>query len=217
MSNITFYYAKGTCSLAPHAIINHLNIKNVKAVSVDLITHKTEDGQDFYKINPKGNVPTLITDDGLKINEGSSVVQYLADHNNGADLLGSVGENRRYKVLNALSFLSSDLHKSFGVLFNSKVKNDFAVDVAIPNIKSKLTYLENILKNDEYIVDNQLSVADFYLFGLLVIIKNFLEKRLESLGIVITDYPNITSLYKKLTQLPAIQKTLESEGLSRLI
>lgn len=217
MSNITFYYAKGTCSLAPHAIINHLNIKNVKAISVDLITHKTEDGQDFYKINPKGNVPTLIVNDDFKINEGSSIVQYLVDLNNGDNLLGKIGEDRRYKVLNVLSFLSSDLHKSFGILFNSKVNNDFAVDVAIPNIKNKLTYLENILKNDEYIVDNQLSVADFYLFGLASIIKRYLEKRLKSLGVQISDYPKISSLYKKLSQLPAIQKTVESEGLSKLI
>jgi glutathione S-transferase len=212
MSNITLYYAKGTCSIAPHAIINHLNIADIKLVSVDLLTHKTQDGEDFYKINPKGNVPTLIINENFHLVEAVAVMQYLADNYGGESLTGKIGEDKRYKILDILNFLTSDLHKSFGILFNPNINDDFVKNAAIPNLKNKLDYIENVTKENEFLVDNQLSLADFYLFALVGILKRFLGRKLPSLGINIEDYKNINIHYAKLSALDSIKKTLKAEG-----
>ncbi|MFT6077554.1 MAG: glutathione S-transferase [Myxococcota bacterium] len=214
MSNITLYYAKGTCSVAPHAIINHLNITNIKLVSVDLGSHTTQDGEDFYKINPKGNVPTLIINDDFSLFEGASIVQYLADNYGGESLTGKMRKDKRYKILDILNFLTSDLHKALGILFNPNINDDFVKNVAIPNLKNKLDYIENELKENEFIVENEISLVDFYLFSLTGILKRFLGEKLKTLGIEIANYKKLNNHYKKLSGLESIQKTLKAEGLS---
>jgi len=212
MSNITLYYAKGTCSFAHHAIINHLNIQDIKLVAVDLRSHTTQSGEDFYKINPKGNVPTLVINDDFKLVEGLAVAQYLSDNYNGQHLSGQ--DDAKYKIQNFLSFLNSEIHKSGGIFFNSKINDDFVENVAIPNFKNKLTYLESQLKEGEFLVDDQLSLADFTLFALIRMFKAFLKEKLESQGIKFEDYQNLNSHYQKLSELPSIQQTLKREGLS---
>ncbi|MFT6107035.1 MAG: glutathione S-transferase [Rickettsiales bacterium] len=214
MSNITLYYAKGTCSVAPHAIINHLNITDIKLVSVDLRSHITQDGEDFYKINPKGNVPTLIINENFHLVEGVAIMQYLADNYGGENLIGKIREDKRYKILDVLNFLTSDFHKALALFFNPNINDDFVKNIAIPNFKNKLDYVENSLKENDFLVTNELSLADFYLFSLVGIAKRFLGRKLKTLGIEIENYANISNHYKELLKLEAVQKTLKVEGLA---
>src|SRR5690606_18210343 len=131
------FYAKGACSLAVRIIINELGIK-ASYESVDLKIKKTEKGDDFLNINPKGAVPVLETDQGELLSENCVIQQYLADTYHATHLLPSVGDFNRYRVLEWQNFVSSDLHKTIGLAFNPFVTEEMKVKMVVPLTKKKL-------------------------------------------------------------------------------
>lgn len=74
------YYSPGAGALASHITIRELNL-DVDIVRVDVQAHKTETGDDYYEINPKGYVPYLTIDPDTDLSEGAAILQYLADQN----------------------------------------------------------------------------------------------------------------------------------------
>lgn len=117
------YYSKGSCSLAIRILINELNLK-VDFVAVNLKNKQTEQGQDFFKINIKGAVPSLQLEDGSILTENLVIQQYLADTHNGSALLPKVGEMQRYRVLEWSNFVTTELHKGCGPFFNPDMPAD---------------------------------------------------------------------------------------------
>src|SRR5688572_7613014 len=117
------YYAPGACSLSPHIALREAGA-NFEAIKVDLAGKKTETGDDFYAVNPKGQVPTLVTDDGEVITEGPVILQYLAETHPAAGLApsGNGAERRRY--LEWVNFATSDMHKGVGALFNKQLPSE---------------------------------------------------------------------------------------------
>lgn len=105
------YYAPGACSLSPHIILRETGL-DFSIVRVNLKEKKTENGEDFLAINPKGQVPTLILDDGEQLTEGAVIVQYLADQKQDRNLIAPAGTMKRYHQLEALNFISTELHKN---------------------------------------------------------------------------------------------------------
>ncbi len=73
------YFAPGACSLAPHIILRELG-EDYSLVKVSTKTHQTDDGADFYAINPKGYVPALRLENGEVLTEGAAISAYLADN-----------------------------------------------------------------------------------------------------------------------------------------
>src|SRR5690349_19217638 len=117
------YYSKGACSLAVRIIINEIGLQS-EYEAVDLKTKKTATGQDFLKINPKGSVPVIQTDEKQILTENAVIQQYLADTNKATQLLPALGNFERYRVLEWLNFISTELHKGFSPLFNPNVPNE---------------------------------------------------------------------------------------------
>ncbi len=113
------FYTAGACSLAPHIVLQEIG-QDFKLVNVSFKNHQTEDGQDFLKINPKGQVPFLITDEGLHLSEGAIISQYLAEIMQNTDLLPAFGDLKRYKVLEWMNYISSELHKSYAPFFQKR-------------------------------------------------------------------------------------------------
>src|SRR5581483_4375805 len=109
------YYAPGACSLSPHIVASEAGIA-VTLEKVDLKTHTTADGGDYYRVNPKGYVPALVLDDGRMLTEGPAIVQYLADSKPEAGLFPGSGFER-YKIVEWLTFINGEIHKSFSTLF----------------------------------------------------------------------------------------------------
>lgn len=72
------FYKAGACSLSPHIVLREAGL-DFTAEKVDLALKKTESGADYLTINPKGQVPALLLDDGSLLTEGVAIVQYLAD------------------------------------------------------------------------------------------------------------------------------------------
>ena len=146
------YYSPGACSLSPHIVAVEAGIP-VELEKVNLAEHKTEAGQDYMQVNPKGYVPALRLDDGSVLTEGPAIVQYLADQNPASGLAPKAGTIERYRLQECLNFIGTELHKNFGPLFN-KASSDEAKNMAKTNINKRLTYLNDQLTLPRLISDS---------------------------------------------------------------
>lgn len=131
------YYTSSVCSLAVRIIIHELEIP-CDYEPVNLKTKKTEKGEDFLKINPKGAVPVLQLKDGEILTENAVILQYLADKYNAVNLLPPVGDMKRYRTLEWLNFVSTDLHRYCTPLFWSKFSDDIKENLFTPILNNQL-------------------------------------------------------------------------------
>ncbi len=111
------YYSPGACSLSPHIALREAGLP-FELVLASTKTKKRADGSDYLAINPKGQVPTLELDDGQRLTEGPAIVQYIADLVPAKKLAPPAGTMPRYRVMEWLNFVTSELHKGFSPLFS---------------------------------------------------------------------------------------------------
>ena len=197
------YYASGACSLSPHIVAREAGIA-IDTVKVDLTTKKTEDGQDFLVLNPKGYVPALCLDNGQILTEGPAIVQYLADQKPASRLAPSAGTMERYRLQEWLSFLGTELHKSFSPLFNQASADD-AKRAAKENITKRFTYLDQKLAGSKYLMGETFTVADAYAFTIV--------NWANLVGIDLKPYPNLSAYLGRIGARPKVQEALKAEGL----
>jgi glutathione S-transferase len=133
------YYAPGACSLAPHIAACEAGIE-LKLEKVDLGRKRTENGKDFLSINPKGYVPALEIDGGEILTEGPAIMQFLADHKPEARLAPAIGTLERYRLIEWLGFINSELHKTYGALFTPQTPPSVR-DERIETLRSALRLL----------------------------------------------------------------------------
>jgi len=198
------YYKPGACSLASHIVLKEMNA-DFKIEKVDTEKGLTESGEDFAKINVKGYVPALALSKDEIITEGPSILQYLADQSQQHELLPSIGNLSRTRVIEYLTYTNSELHKAFGPLFTPGV-SDTTKNQAKAEVAEKLTYLQHIFSDDrDYLVDNKISIADIYLF----VVCNWCG----FVGISLDNLPHIASFVKRMAQRPAVKSAMHAEGL----
>lgn len=198
------YFSKGACSLGVRITLHEIGL-TCEFESVDLKTKKTEKGTDFLTINPKGAVPVLVLDNQEILTENTVIQQYLAEENKAVALLPPIGQFKRYRVLEWLSFVSSDLHKSCSMLFNPKIPDEVKEEILKPILKQKLNFVNNHLNNHSYLLDDY-CIADSYLFVILSWLGKF--------KIDIASLPNLSRYFSSLKTRPSIQKALKEESLS---
>jgi glutathione S-transferase len=201
--SMKLYYSPGACSLSPHIVASEAGI-SLELEKVDLAGHKTESGQDFTAVNPKGYVPTLRLDDGSILTEGPAIVQYLADQKPATGLAPAAGTMERYRLQEWLTFIGTELHKSFGTLFN-KASSDDAKQMSKTNIAKRLGYLNDQLANRQFLLGGNFTVADAYAFT-IVNWTNFV-------GIDLKPYPSVAAYMARVGARPKVQETLKAEGL----
>ena len=197
------YYKKGSCSLAVRIVINELGL-NCEYEAVDLTTKKTTSGADYYEINSKGSVPALVLDDGEVLTENTVIQQYLADVHHAKNLLPTLGNFARYRVLEWLNFATTDLHKGFSPLFNSKIPTSLKEEIFMPVLKAKFDYVNNHLATREYLAGEHFTLPDAYLF---VILSWFPHVHLELSG-----WLNLQNYFEKIKARPAVVKSLAEEA-----
>jgi glutathione S-transferase len=197
------YYTPGACSLSPHIVASEAGLA-VDLVKVDLAEHKTESGEDYTTVNPKGYVPALRLDDGSVLTEGPAIVQYLADQKPGSGLIPAAGTIDRYRVQEWLNFIGTELHKNFSPLFN-KASSDDVKNTAKTNINKRLAYLNDQLASRQYLMGGNFTVADAYAFT-IVNWTNFV-------GIDLKPYPNLGAYMGRVAARPKVHETLKAEGL----
>jgi len=199
------YYSPAACSLSPHIVAREAGIP-IDLEKVNLADHKTETGQDYMTVNPKGYVPALRFDDGSILTEGPAIVQYLADQKPASGLAPTAGTIERYRLQEWLTFIGTELHKSVGSLFN-KAMSDEVKETTKTAIAKRLAYLNDQLANKQYLMGGTFTVADAYAFT-VVNWTNFL-------GIDIKGYPNLVAYMGRVGGRPKVQEALKAEGLAK--
>jgi glutathione S-transferase len=194
------YYAPVACSLSPHIVAREAGIP-LELESVDLGAKKTASGEDYRRVNPKGYVPALRLDDGSVLTEGPAIVQYLADRKPAAALAPHAGTIERYRLQEWLAFLNSEVHKTWGALFNPAADRGPVIEKLTP----RLSYLESELKGRPYLLPSGFSVADAYLFTLL----NWAGFTRVDLA----PYPALVKYAERIRARPKVQEALDLEGL----
>ena len=197
------YYAPGACSLSPHIARLEAGLP-YDLVKVDLRAKKLENGDDFLKINPKGQVPTLALDSGELVTEGPVIVQMIADKVPAKNLAPARDSAERYKLLEWLNFITGELHKNIGPLFNPML-SDEAKGVFKDRAMGKFKYVEGQLAGHEYLMGKQFTVADAYLFVML--------RWAEGMKFDLSGLNNLMAYKDRIAARPKVQEALVKEGL----
>jgi glutathione S-transferase len=197
------FYSPGACSLAPHIVAREAG-HSFDLVKVDIPNKKTADGGDYWKVNPKGYVPTLMLDDGQIITEAGVICQYLADQRPESGLLPPFGGIERYHHMEAINFAATEIHKQIGALFNPMLTPEMK-QVQQGVIERRFNALENMLKGKLYIMGDRFSAADAYLFAVL----NWTKVH----KIDVSKWPNIQAFMERVAQRPKVQEAMKAEGL----
>ena len=196
------YYAPGTCSQAPHILLHEIGLDHDAAL-VDLRAKRLEDGSSYLDINPKGAVPALELDNGEVLTENAVILQYLGDRAGSPDALPSVGSFRRYRVLELVNFITTELHKRFGFLFNRNA-SDEAKQMVIGEIGTKLDYIESVLGEGPFLMGDTLTLGDPYLF----VITSWADKMIG-----LDRWPNLVAFRRRMMDRPSVRNVLQFEGL----
>ena len=159
------YYLPGACSMAANIALREASLK-FDLVKVDRQTKRAADGLDFNEVNPKGYVPALTLDSGETLTENVAVLQYIADRNPAAKLAPAAGTMERYRLVEWLAFINSELHKSFGPLFRKDAPED-SKNYARRNIATRAGWLNGNLGARSFLMGEQFTVADACLFVVL--------------------------------------------------
>ena len=197
------YYFPGACSLSPHIALRESGL-SFELDRIDPKTKKTASGADFLKVNPKGYVPVLETDNGGTLTEAAVIVQYIADKKPEAKLLPPGGSADRYRAQEWLNYVATEIHKGVGALFNQKLTDPWK-EVLREGIAPKFDYLTKRLEGKSYAFGDAFSVIDGYLFTVL--------GWPQYVGIDLAKWPVLKSYADRIAQRPAVQAALRAEGL----
>ncbi len=197
------YYAPGACSLSPHIALVEAGLP-FALEKVDLRSKIAASGEDFGKVNSKGYVPALELDDGQVLTEGTAIIQYVADQAPEAGLAPAAGTMGRYRLQEWLTFISTELHKALGSMFDPAQSPDWRKAVEA-TLAKRLDWLSGQLIDKEYLM-GAFSVADGYLFTVLNW-EGFV-------GFDLSPWPVLKSYVARVRTRPKVMEALQAEGLA---
>ena len=197
------YYSPGACSLSAHIALQEAGLAFTPMLA-STKSHKLQDGTDFYSINPLGYVPVLELDDGTRLREGPAIVQYIADQVPLKMLAPQNGTLQRYRLQEWLSFIGTELHKGFSPLFNPATPEEYKA-IARERLQQRLQWVDNQLAGKQYLMGEQFTVADGYLFT----VANWAG----FVGLDISGLKNLSAFQARVAARPAVQAAMKAEGL----
>lgn len=197
------YYSPGACSLAPHIVLFEAGY-TFDTEKVDIPNKKTASGADYWQINPKGYVPALQLDDGEVLTEVSTILQYLADQKPASGLAPAAGTMPRYRLMEWLNFIATEVHKSVGGLFNPQMTPEMK-EVQKAYITCRFNALDKMMAGKQYLTGDSFSVADAYLFNVL--------RWCGFHKIDLATWPNIQAFFARAGARPQVQAAMRAEGL----
>ena len=199
------YYSPGACSLSPHIALLEAGLP-YDLVKVDLKAKKLENGDDYLKVNPKGQVPALGLDNGELVTEGPVIVQMIADKASAKNLAPARDTAERYKLQEWLNFITTEVHKNFSPMF-SPVLADDAKAFFKDRVMGKFKYIDSQLAGRDYLMGKQFTVADGYLFTML----SWADRMKFDLAAM----PNLVAYKARVGARPMVQQALTKEGLMK--
>ncbi len=197
------YYSPGACSLAPHIVLHESGLP-FEAVLASTKTKQLADGTDYLTINPLGYVPFLVLADGRTLHEGPVISQYIADQAPATGLVPAAGSWERYKVMEWLTFIGTELHKGFSPLFNPATPADYKPMVT-ERLVQRLTWVNGELAGKYYLTGSTFTVADAYLFT----VSNWAA----FVGIDISGLAHLVAFRARVAARPGVQAAMKAEGL----
>ena len=197
------YYSPGACSQAPHILLHEIGLSH-DARRVDLQNKLLEDGSLYLDINPKGAVPALQLENGEVLTENAVILQYLGDRSAASDVLPPLGNFSRYRVLELVNFITTELHKRFGFLFSPDATDEMKQLVA-RDLGNKLDFIDHLIGDGPFLMGEDLTLPDPYLF----VITGWAEKMLGGLD----RWPNLRAFRARMLQRPSVRNVLQFEGL----
>jgi len=197
------YYTPGACSLAPHIVAREAGLP-INLEKVDLSKHLTESGVNFRTINPKGYVPALTLTDGSLLTEAAAIIQYLADQKPDAGLAPANGTMERYRLIEWLTFISSEIHKGFGPLWNPATPDSVKASTK-ERLATRFAYLDEVLGQQPFLTGETFTIADAYLFTVV----NWTNLH----AIDISSFKNLSAFQARVSARPKVQEALAAEGL----
>lgn len=199
---LTLYYACGACSQAPHIILHEAGVHH-DSIKVELPSKRTEDGRDYLAINPKGAVPALELDSGEILTENAVILQYIAQYAGDGTLLPGHGELERYRVLEWVNFITTELHKSFTPLFKPNASEETRTFFR-ELIAQKLDYVDRELGPGPCLRGESFTIADAYLFVILGWTGIH--------GIDLAQWPSLARFRERMMERASVRRVLEFEG-----
>jgi len=198
------FFSPGACSLSPHIVLREAGL-TFDLEQVDLAAKKLKAGGGNYReINPKGMVPVLQLDGGDVLTEGPAIVQYIADQKPESGLAPKPGTLDRYRVMEWLNFITSELHKGFTPLFKPNTPDEYK-QIARNNLSDRFAFVDGKLAGKQYLMGDKFTVADAYLFTILNW-TNFQK-------IDLAPWPNLKAYVERVRARPKVQDALKAEGL----
>jgi glutathione S-transferase len=197
------YYSPGACSLSPHIALLEAGLP-YDLVKVDLRAKKLENGDDYLKVNPKGQVPALGLDNGELVTEGPVIVQMIADKAAAKNLAPPRDSNERYKLQEWLNFITGELHKNFGPLFQPALSDDTKAFFR-DRVMGKFKYVDGQLAGRDYLMGQHFTVADGYLFTMLC--------WADRMKFDLSGLPTLLAYKARVAARPKVQEALTKEGL----
>lgn len=197
------YYSAGACSLSPHIALHEAGL-TFETVSAPTKTHKLPDGGDYYAVNPLGYVPLLELDNGVRLREGPAIVQYIADLVPEKNLAPANGTIERYKLQEWLTFIGTEVHKTFSPLFSPDTPAETRA-TSSAKLNSRLKWVDGELAGKDYLMGKTFTVADGYLFT----VTNWAKH----VGLDISAFANLLTWRDRVAARPAVQAAMKAEGL----
>ncbi len=199
------YYAPGACSMASHIALHETGLP-FEIDKLDSSTMTTAGGENFMQVNPKGYVPTIRLDDGSIMSEGAAVLQYIADQNAASGLAPRAGTMERYRLQEWLTFIGTELHKTYSPLFNKAVSPE-AKTRGFDLLTRRLGYVEAQLADKPYLMGEHFTVADAYMFVVV--------RWSDRVGFDLAPFPRIREYLARIAARPTVQAAMKAEGLIR--
>jgi glutathione S-transferase len=194
------YFFAGACSQAPHIVARELSLE-FTLVRVDPATKKLEDGTDFVGINPKGYVPVLELDDGEILTEVGAILQYLADQAKAETLLPTQGMPR-YRVLEWVNFVATELHKTFYLLFHPNTPEETRRE-RTEYLQKGLAFVNGALAGRTFLTGENFTIADAYLFVVAA------WARLVKVDLA--PYEHLVAFQKRVAERPSVVAARQAE------
>ncbi|KKW77728.1 glutathione S-transferase [Acinetobacter sp. AG1] len=196
------FYSPNACSLAPHIVLRELGLP-FDLIKVDLQQHLTELGEDFYRLNKKGQVPVLQLDDDSFLTEGAVISQFLVDQFERKDLLAEINNVERYQTLSWMNFIASEIHKAYSPFFHESYGEE-SKTVFSTILNKHYAWVDQQLEGQNYLTGNNFTIADIYLF--------VVTRWADFIGLDLGHFIHLTAFMQRIAHRQTVQDAIAAEA-----
>ncbi|MGR0305035.1 glutathione transferase GstA [Acinetobacter beijerinckii] len=196
------FYSPNACSLAPHIVLRELGLP-FELIKVDLQQHLTELGEDFYRLNKKGQVPVLQLNDGSFLTEGAVISQFLVDQFESRDLLAEINTVERYQTLSWMNFIASEIHKAYSPFFHESYGEE-SKTIFSTILNKHYAWIDQQLDGQNYLTGSNFTIADIYLF--------VVTRWADFIGLDLGHFIQLKAFMQRIARRQTVQDAIAAEA-----